>query len=163
MSALLAFFLPLVEPFQRLVDPDRQELDYRILHTQTTLEFLHHHGLGAELHQDVMPFAMLFNLICQPAFAPLVNLVNRATRIGDMFAHLVNEAVNLFFCRIGFHDEQILVDSHSSSVVLPWARRLNLVMDFSTPSAITDSAASAAWSMNASRVSVCCRVKRDSR
>src|SRR5580698_106983 len=106
---------------------------------------------------------MLVNPVRKPPFSPLVDLVNSAACCGDILAHLVDEVVDLFFCRIGFDDEQILVDSHSSSFVFPWARRLNFVMDFSTPSAIMDSVASAARSTNASSVSVCCRVKRDNR
>src|SRR6185312_10614555 len=126
-------------------------------------EFLYRRGLGSELDQHIAAFAMLLNAVSQTPLSPLVDLVNRAAACDDTLAHLVNEVVDLFFCRIGFHDEQILVDSHSSSVVTPWARRLNFAMDFSTPSAITDSAASAPRSMNASSVSFCCRVKRDSR
>ncbi len=159
---LLPFFLALVEPLQRFVDPDCQKLDHRILNPEAPLEFLYHHRFGAELHQHVMPFAVFVHPVSQPALSPLVDFVDGAARIGDILAHQGNEAVDLFFCRIGFNDEQIFVNSHSSSVE-PGARRLNFAMDFSTPSAIRDSAASAAWSSNSSSVSDCCRVKRDSR
>src|SRR5205823_5282107 len=118
---------------------------------------------GSKLHQHILAFAMLLNAVCQPALAPLVDLIDIPTRAGDTLAHLVDEVVDLFFCRIGFHDEQVFVDPHSSSGVAPGARRLNFAMDFSTPSVIADSAASAPRSTNASRVSVCSRVNRDSR
>ena len=163
VRTFLALLLPLVQTLQRFIDANRQEFDYLILHAQTPLEFLHGLRLGCKLHQHVVAFAMLLNPVSQPALAPLLDFVDGTARRRDILAHGLDEVVDLFFCRIGFHDEQILVDSHSSSVVEPWARRLNFAMDFSTPSAIMDSAASAAWSTSASSSSVCRRVKRDSR
>src|ERR1035438_9134160 len=98
---------------------------------------------------------MLLNPVSKTPLSPLVDLVNRAAGCGDILAHLVDEVVDLFFCRIGFDDEQILVDSHSSSFVEPGARRLNLAMDFSTPSVMMDSVASAARSTISSNASGC--------
>src|SRR5580698_1108364 len=164
VRALLTLLLPFLEPLQRFVDAHGQELHHRILHTQASFEFPYRRRFGRELHQDVAAFAILLNPVSQPPLSPLVDLVNRAAGCRDTFAHLVDQVVDLFFCRIGFYDEQILVDSHSSSVgTPPWARRLNFAMDFSTPSVIMDSVASAARSTNASSVSVCWRVNRDNR
>src|SRR6185312_16192464 len=110
--------------------------------------------------QHIIAFALLFDAVGKTAFAPLFNLIDRAAGGGDVFRHLFAGVIALFFCCIGFDDEQVFVDSHSSSL-MPGARRLNLVMDKLTPSAIVDSAPSAARPMNSSRVSFCCRENRD--
>src|SRR5215472_16898100 len=165
MCALLAFLLPLIDSLQCFIDANRDELDDRILHAQAAFDFLYAGRVRRELHQDVIAFLMLFHTIRQTAFAPFFDFVDRAAVRRHVFRHLFDEGINLFFCCIGFDDEQILVDPHFSSFVVPGARlcssaafvarRLKLVMDLLTPSAIMDSVASAAVPMNSSRVSVC--------
>ena len=100
-------------------------------------------GVERELNQDVMPFVVFRHAIGQLAHAPLVDLVDGALAGGDHVLDLFDESVDFFFRRIRLHDEQLFVDSHSSSCFKPWARRLKIVMDFSTPSAIMDSTAAA--------------------
>ncbi len=100
-------------------------------------------GVRAELDQHVQAFAVLLHAVGQLAHAPLIDFVDRAFAGGDHLLDLFDEAVDLLFRRIRLHDEQLFVDSHSSSLFKPWARRLKIVMDFSTPSAIMDSTAAA--------------------
>src|SRR5215469_12986931 len=151
VRALLALFSALLEPLQRLVNTHREEFDHGILHAQAAFKLADRLRTRCELHQHVVSFAVFGDAIREPPLSPFVYLVHRAARVGDILGHLFDKMVDLFFCRIGFYDEQILVDSHRSSSVKLWARPLKRVMDISTPSAITDSAASAPRSMNASR------------
>src|SRR5213075_536804 len=119
-----------------------EELDHRIDHAQPTLQLLHRFRTGRELDQHVVAFAMLFHAVRQPALAPLFHFVDRAARGGDHAGHLLDNLVDLLFRRVRFDDEQLFVDSHSSSFK-PWARRLNFVMAFAAPSAIMETTASA--------------------
>src|SRR5260221_301405 len=101
--------------------------------------------LGAEAANLLAPEVLLF--------VGSDGLVSAGSR--DIRFHLLDELVDLFFRRVRLHDKQLFVDHHSSSVFKPGARRLNFVMDFSTPSAIMEATASAAWATSSS-VSFCC-------
>ena len=85
MRALFALFLSFLDAFQRLVDPDREELDHRILHAHTAFEFLHGFGSGGELEQHIVAFAMLLHAIGKPAFAPFIDFVHRASGMRSRF------------------------------------------------------------------------------
>src|SRR4051812_31366904 len=102
---------------------------------------MHGGSRGGELNQNVVAFRFLLDFISQLANAPLLFFVNGSAGIGDGRFHLVDQYVDLFLGGIGFNDEQLFVNPHSSSLFKPRARRLNFVMDFSTPSAIMDSTA----------------------
>ena len=144
MRPLLALLLPLLQALQRLVDAHRDELDHQVRNAQTALELLHRFRAGGELEQHVGAFAVLVHPVGQPALAPFIHFVHRAAGVGDDALHLFDELVDLLVRRIRFDDKQLFVDSHSSSVFKPGARRLNFVMAFSTPSAIIELTASAA-------------------
>src|SRR5437868_6363306 len=105
---------------------------------------------------------MLLHAISQAALAPLFHFVDRAARAGDHALHLFDDLVDLLFRRVRLDDEQLFVDSHSSSFK-PWARRLNFVMAFSAPSAIMEVTASAPRPNNSSHSCCCERLKGASR
>ena len=111
VGALFAFLLAFRQPLQVLVDADRQELDDGVLHAQAAFEFLHNRGLGGELHQHEVAFAVLFNAVGQLALAPLVDFVDHAACGDDLLGHCLDQKIDVLFRCIGFHDEQILVDS----------------------------------------------------
>src|SRR5881296_3841231 len=97
---------------------------------------------------------MLVHAVCQPALAPLFRLVDRAARGGDHTGHLLDDLVDFLFRRIRLDNEQLFVDSHSSSFE-PRARRLNFVMAISAPSAIMETTASAAKPTSSSNSFLC--------
>src|SRR5205823_9517575 len=119
------------------------KLDHRIGDAQPALQLFHRLRTGRELNQHVVSLAMFFDAVRQPAFAPLFHLVDRAPGACDHTLHLLDDLVDLFFRRVRFTNEQLFVNSHSSSFE-PWARRLNFAMAFSAPSAIMETTASAA-------------------
>src|SRR5580693_2036541 len=88
-----------------------------------------------------MPFGVFRHAISELAGAPVIDLVDGSLAGGNQRLELVHKRVDLLLRRIRLHDKQLFVDSHSSSCFKPPARRLNIVMDFSTPSAIMDSIA----------------------
>src|SRR5579863_8076399 len=163
MRPLVAVAFALLQALHGLVDAHRQELDHQVRYAQAPLEFLHGLGRRIELEQHVCTFPVLVHAIRQPAFAPLIHFVDRAASAGDHRFHLFDELVDLLFRGIRLHDKQLFVDPHSSSVVKPWARRLNIVMDFSTPSAIMEATASAPRPTSSSDSIHCVRLMGASR
>src|SRR5581483_12016315 len=162
MRPLLALLLPLLQTLQRLVDPHRDELDHQVRNTQPALELFHRLGARAELEQHVGALAVLVYLVREAPLAPFIHFVNGSAGVGDHALHLFQERVHFLVRRIRPDDKQLFVNSHSSSVVEPWARRLYLVMAFSTPSAIIELTASAAWPSSSSNSFSCCRLNGDS-
>ena len=84
MRPLLTFLLAFVQTLQRLVNAHSKELDHRILHAQAAFKFLHDFRAGAELHQHILPFPLLFHFVSEAAFAPLFDFVDGALRIGHV-------------------------------------------------------------------------------
>src|SRR6185295_6025588 len=89
--------------------------------------------------------------------APFLHLVDRPARAGDHALHLFDDLVDLLVRRARVDDEQLFVNSHSSSFE-PWARRLNFVMAISAPSEIMEATASAARPASSSNSCFCERL-----
>src|SRR5579863_7641061 len=143
MRPFVAVLLSFVQALQRLIDTNRKELDHQVRDAQATLEFLHGLRRGAELKQHVKAFPVLVDPVSQLALAPFFGFFHGAARRGDHRFHLLDELIHLLVGRIRLHDKQLFVDPHASSAFEPGARRLKIVMDFSTPSAIMEATASA--------------------
>src|ERR1019366_5315379 len=145
---LVPFLLALVQPLQRLVRC-----------SQTAFQFLHHRGLARELEEHVCPLPVLVHAISQPALAPLVDFVYGSACRGQLRPYGLYERIDLFVWRIRLYYEQLFVNPcHASSMFKPGARRLYLVMAFSTPSAIMERTASAAKPTNSSNSFICERL-----
>src|SRR5581483_8126003 len=123
---------------------DGEELQHHVRYAQPALQLLHRLGSGGELEQHVRSLAVLIHSVSEAAFAPLIDLVYRRSGGGQLRSQLLDERVDLLFRRVGFYYEQLFVNPHASSVFKPGARRLNLVMAFSTTSAIMERTAAAA-------------------
>src|ERR1700686_1420749 len=149
--------LALLQPLQRLVDTNRQKLDYRVGDTQAALQLFHRFRRRRELDQHVGALAMLVDAVGEPALAPLIHFVYRAAGGRDHTLHLLDDLVDLFLRRVRFNDEQLFVNSHSSSFK-PWARRLNFVMAIAAPSAIMETTASAPRPTSSSNSFLCERL-----
>ena len=162
MRPLIALLLALLQALQRLVDAHGQKLDHQVRDAQTALELLHRFGSGAELEQHVGALAVPVHSVGQLALAPFLHFVHRAAGVGDGRLHLFDECVHLLVRCIRLRYKQLFVDSHASSFE-PWARRLNLVMAFSTPSAIMETTASAPSATSCSNSFLCARLNGDSK
>jgi len=154
--------LALLETLQRLVNPHRQELDHRVDDAQTALQLFHGFRTAGELDKHVVAFPVLVHPVRQAALAPLFQFVDGSAGGGDHAAHLFDDLVDLLFGRIRLDNEQLFVDSHSSSLE-PRARRLNFVMAISAPSAIMDTTESAARPTSSSMSCFCERFMGASR
>src|SRR5579863_8481211 len=154
-GAFIASLLALVDFLLLLVDAHGDELDHHVGDAHAALHFVHQIGRARKNEQHVTAFVEFRNAIGQLADAPVVNFVDRTLAGGDHLLDLVDIRLDLFLRRVRFKDKQLFVDSHSSSSFKPWARRLNTVMDFSTPSAIMDSTAAQPCA-TASSTSCCC-------
>src|SRR5579864_1003195 len=163
VGPLVAIAFALFQTFQGLVYAHCQELDHQVGNPQAPLEFLHRLGRRTELEQHICAFAVLVDAVRQPALAPLIHFVYGPAGTGDHRFHLFDELVDLLVRSIRLHDKQLFVDPHSSSVVKPRARRLNIVMDFSTPSAIMEATASAPRPTSSSDSIHCVRLMGASR
>src|SRR5712691_12845586 len=160
--ALVASLLPLFDLLHLLVDAHRDELDHQVAHPHPALDFAHQLRRRAELHQHVDAFVVLLHTVGEFAHAPLVGLLDRSLAGTDHLLDLFHKAVDLLFRSVRLNDKQLFVDSHSSSVFKPPARRLNAVMDFSTPSASMDSTAAAPRPATSSTSFFCARLNRAS-
>src|SRR5260370_1676464 len=151
---LFAVLPALIEPLQRLVNANRQELDHRIGDAQAALQFFHRLRRARDLQEHVGAFAMLVDAVGEPALAPLIHFVYGSARGRDHSLHLLDDLIDLFLRRIWFDNEQLFVNSHSSSFE-PWARRLNFAMAISAPSAIMETTASAPRPTSSSNSFLC--------
>jgi hypothetical protein len=118
-GALIALLLALLDLLGLLVDADRDELDHQVRDAHAPFDFLHQLGRRAELEQHVNAFVVFRHTIRQLAGAPLVGFLDRAFSVGDQLLELADVRVHFFFRRVRLDDEQLLVDSHSSSVFKP--------------------------------------------
>jgi len=93
------------------------------------------------VQENIIPLVVLLHAIGQFADAPFFRLIDVAALAGYGSGQLLDERIDFFIRGIGPNYKQFFVNSLHSSSFEPWARRLNFVMDFSTPSAIMDSTA----------------------
>ncbi len=76
-------FLPFFDALQFLVNANGDVLHHKIGDAQTALELLDCIRLRRELQQDVLPLVVLRDTVGELANSPLINLVERATGVGD--------------------------------------------------------------------------------
>src|ERR1043166_7880489 len=154
----LTRFFPLLDFFHLLVDAHGDELDHNIGDAKAALNLLNQLRRGAELDKYKNALVVLLQTVGQLSHAPFVRLLDGSVAGGDHLFDLVDEAVDLFLRRVRLDDKQCFVESHSSSWCKPRARRLNIVMDFSTPSASMDSTAAAPRPTTSSTSFLCDRL-----
>src|ERR1035441_6747549 len=120
------------------------ELQHQVRHAEPAFEFAHHFRPGGELEEHVRAFAVFIHLVGQAALAPFIDFVHGGSGIGQLGSQLFHELVDFLVRSIRLYNEQLFVNPHASSLFKPGARRLNLVMALTTPSAIMERTASAA-------------------
>src|SRR5215831_9336503 len=95
-----------------LVSTHRDVLDYGIHDTKATLAFLNYVAIRGYHEKDIMPFSLLFNLVCKTALPHFLQLFDLAASGRDDAFNLPVDLVNLFFRGVRIDNEHDFVISH---------------------------------------------------
>ena len=114
-SPVVAAFLGLKNgrgAFLELVDAGRQVADDVLVEVHLALHFLDRVGGRVDVHENVMPLAVLLDPVGHGAQAPGLLLGHRTAEVFDDFFESVGQAVDLGRRNVLARDEHALVKSH---------------------------------------------------